>query len=227
MPTNPAPTPANPSLVAFVSAMVLSGYLAVLGWLGIFGNLAWYLLLQQPPAPSYLFGGFSLSLVSVPIALILMVLLFNRRRQYWRAVVVPLCLLAVALLGYFDPTGALYAKREGTRVAGLSRVATTARPLVEAILRYQHDHNSPPASLDLLVPTYLPAIPPTGIWVSPEFRYYSPHHRKDAQSWHLGVSVPRGLIDFTEYSYVYPPTLAPPARPPRVIRHGNWAYVQD
>jgi hypothetical protein len=57
------------------------------------------------------------------------------------------------------------------RKARFAHAAERARPLVEAIRRYEQEHGQAPASLQALLPGYLPRVPRTGLLDYPDFIY--------------------------------------------------------
>lgn len=58
-----------------------------------------------------------------------------------------------------------------TRHLALRALTWRAQPLVTAIHAYQHEHGTPPASLQDLVPAYLAAVPGTGLRHTPRYQY--------------------------------------------------------
>jgi hypothetical protein len=57
------------------------------------------------------------------------------------------------------------------RMIGLERMADRSVVLVEAIEAFAHDHGAPPDTLEALVPSYLPAVPSTGMAAAPTYEY--------------------------------------------------------
>ena len=103
-------------------------------------------------------------------------------------------------------------------------VAEAGQPLIEAIRRYESDHTSPPASLEALVPGYLPAIPKTGHARYLEFEYdtFDPGDGPAVGvTWQLRVPVTASSDTFfywqtEDYSQFYGPR--------SIEMIGRWAY---
>jgi hypothetical protein len=222
--TELAPVARSKDDVGLPFVILAGGALAV--WLVLFSRLAWHIAHQQPPNIEYLYFGGLHFLYSAGLVLvyIIMSILPRFRRQLLRPLpLVAMGLLGVALLLFSDPTGRVFLLREEARIAGLRHAARAGAPLVEAIQRYQRDHGKPPEDLKALVPEYIPAIPRTGIWISPNYRY---SRYKDPQAWELGVHCPRGMIDFSEYRYSHPPVEFIPSRS-HAAQVGGWIYERD
>ncbi len=112
------------------------------------------------------------------------------------------------------------------RSVGFARAARRAQPLVEAITRFDAAEGHPPATLDELVPKYLPSLPerlpPLQIVTGPDAlkNYHS-------NRWVLRAEVSTGILNWDVFLYfpnqAYPETgyggwLEP---------IGTWAYVHE
>jgi hypothetical protein len=100
------------------------------------------------------------------------------------------------------------------RLRRFEPVVERARPLIEAVERYERDRGSPPEELESLVPDYLDRIPSTGVRWSPQFQYFS----VGPGEWHLYV--PAGWLD--EFAYDPEFEFGDPAD-----RIGPWVYWRD
>jgi hypothetical protein len=72
----------------------------------------------------------------------------------------------------------------GPSKVDVSRIIERGAPLVKAIQAYEADTGKPPASLQVLVPRYLVAIPTTGLDASPDYRY---DVNQEPRRWRLSV----------------------------------------
>ena len=81
------------------------------------------------------------------------------------------------------------------RRVGLAQAARRAQPLLLAIENYEKDRGQPPANLEVLVPTYLPAIPATGMVAYPQFRYLNAANYRNIgfKRYEVRVETPFGL----------------------------------
>jgi hypothetical protein len=75
-------------------------------------------------------------------------------------------------------------------------------PLPAAIRAYTTDRGAPPATLDDLVPGYLPAIPTTGLGAWPDYRY-EPGTEGAEVPWRLVVRKGK-FFQFDDFSYYGP-----------------------
>jgi hypothetical protein len=127
---------------------------------------------------------------------------------------------AVGLILLFMPAMgvAVSARRYGFELA-----AERARPLVNAVSRFEREKGRPPESLRALVPEYLPRLP-EGI---PEIELVARDNTPEAyggNTWVLVAHVPTGIMNFDAFMYF-------PNRNygefPGVERIGDWAYVHE
>jgi hypothetical protein len=109
--------------------------------------------------------------------------LFARR---WR----PLIMAVLFGLGIgFGFMPALYVGT-GIRSWAFELFASRSQTLVDAIEQYERATGTPPGSLSDLVPTYLAAIPKTGMAVYPDYKYGATLGECSIKSkWHLWVDV--------------------------------------
>jgi hypothetical protein len=99
----------------------------------------------------------------------------ERTRRVWPVrLIAGLCValaLGVLLIVVLGPGYARNARAPTARAAVLN-----AKPLVEALISFRADQGVPPASLDELVPRYLPSVPETGWPEHPRFSYLRTQH---------------------------------------------------
>jgi hypothetical protein len=115
----------------------------------------------------------------------------NSTRSWLRfAVIVSVFNLAVLWGGY----RIAFAAREVL----LCRAARRAQPLVEAIKKFETDYGHPPASIDLLVPSYVSFVPLTGLAFHADFEYHACPGKYSCQ-----VEVPQGFgwVLFVQWSF--------------------------
>ena len=89
-----------------------------------------------------------------------------------------------------------------TRVddAGLRALIQRGQPIVEATLRYEKERGHPPATLQELVPDYLPSVPPTGSGAFPKW-HYTPRPERPGGRWSLSVHIGVILFDFKHLTF--------------------------
>jgi len=114
---------------------------------------------------------------------------------------------------------------DSVRVQAFSEVGEKATGLIQAIEAYEYDHNSPPASLSQLIPTYIAAIPETGIAECPKFKY-SKAGSRTRDAWELCVdrSQSGGYDIFIYAPYGNYLAYYDAGSQEKV---GNWLYVHD
>jgi hypothetical protein len=116
------------------------------------------------------------------------------------------------------------------RMNAFASLAERSEPLMAAIKDYEHAHGKPPASLDVLIPEYLAAIPHTGMGAYPEYQYrvVTDRGREYGNPWVIVVFIPTGVPDFDEFFY-YPlqnyPSHRWGANPVERVR--DWAYMHE
>lgn len=104
----------------------------------------------------------------------------------------------------------------------LADVAEQGEPLVAAIRRYEAEHGQPPEQLEVLVPSYLTAIPETGYAGPGEWWY-----RRCGGGWQLCATIDGMALDFDEFRYEPSGSLAVPIGYRYVARHGDWLYMDE
>ena len=159
------------------------------------------------------------SLLSIPLSLIS---LFTKLR----AKGIRLLQISVAFIFSIFVCG--YISGE-VRNYGFRKLAERSEGLIDAIIAYEIDNNSPPKSLEVLIPKYLQKVPTTQMSSYPDYKYIT---GKDALTyddnpWVLIVPTPIGIINWDMFMYF--PKQNYPKRgyggSLEVIR--DWAYVHE
>jgi hypothetical protein len=123
----------------------------------------------------------------------------------------------------------------GLRFAGsirneaFHRLAQHSNGLVTAIKNYERSHGAPPPSLNSLVPSFLDAIPDTGLAAYPDYQYFvgDVARRYEQNPWILVVPTPSGGINFDEFLYFPLQNYPQRGYGGRLQRMGDWAYVHE
>lgn len=115
------------------------------------------------------------------------------------------------------------------RTAGMVAFVNRSRPLVAAIHKYEKDHAVPPASLEQLIPDYLPEYPSTGMMAYPTYDYFTGKYAKnfDNNRWVLYVFTPHGGINFDAMLYFPDQNYPQHGHGGWLERIGDWAYVHE
>jgi hypothetical protein len=139
---------------------------------------------------TFLFG-----LVLTPAVLIdLLVSCVRGVRHRARVCLIGFPLVAVLCFGQY----ATYAAREFV----LARTLESANQLAAAIEAFEREHHRLPKSLEELVPSTLPTLPPTGLRWAPKFDYEAPELSPDDPGyWGLSVDYPVGPFRIDRYHY--------------------------
>jgi hypothetical protein len=198
-------------------SLILSGifYLPFLGihaWC-ITGLGVWSLFGVQE-----LYGIAFLVLVIAFMVLLFLSVFKSTRSESWRS-----AKIALTLIISFIPV-TLAANQ--LRMLGFKMAAKRAEPLVVAVVRYETRHGSPPKSLAVLVPDYLPGVPgrlpPIEIITGDTAKT-----RYGGNTWVLTAMVPTGIINWDQFLYYpngdYPRT----GHGGWLERVGAWAYVHE
>jgi hypothetical protein len=131
--------------------------------------------------------------------------------------------MSVGLIVLFLPTVWL---ATSLRSFGFRLAAIRARPLVEAVKRYEREIGTPPPTLETLVPKYLAAVP-DGL---PPLEIYAAQDapaRYDGNRWVLTALVPTGIINWDQFLY-FPNQNYPAAGYGGWLeRIEEWAYVHE
>lgn len=168
------------------------------------------------------FFGLALAFLFVPVGLILLVF---RSTRYVASLGLVGCvvLVVMSLLLQRNFVGSI-------RTDGFRRASASAAPVISAIERYEGDNGQPPSALSVLVPSYLPSLPGTGIAAYPKFEYEATPNTPQSHfgnAWVLWVETPSGGINWDIFLYL------PNQRYPRhgyggdLERVGRWAYVHE
>jgi len=115
------------------------------------------------------------------------------------------------------------------RMAAFNALAERSTPLVQAIHRFDKENGRPPASLDDLVPRYLPAIPSTGMGAYPRYEYVAGNEAKQryANPWALYIHTSINFANFDMFLY-FPNQDYPSEGYGGILeRVRDWAYVHE
>ena len=123
----------------------------------------------QPWGQGWLFRTVSGALLLIPMALVVaavFVVVSLLRKQFRDALLgVGVVLLSIGAFLAFKDVEWFFRSR------AVRRVVNDVASLPQAIRRHADTEGRPPASLDELVPRYLPALPATGLGAYPDFEY--------------------------------------------------------
>jgi len=142
-----------------------------------------------------------------------------------RALGLRLLLLSVIYLA----TGtALGSAADTIRNASFHDLAERSMPLVEAVKAFEKAEGHPPKALDDLVPTYLDAVPSTGLAAYP---YYEIHMGEESSMWKgnpwvLCIPVSRGTLNWDLFLY-FPDQNYPSGKYSAFERFGDWGYLHE
>lgn len=110
----------------------------------------------------------------------------------------------VCLIG-FPLVAVLYFGQYATCAARefvLARTLESANQIAAAVEAFEREHQRLPKSLDELVPSTLPTLPPTGLRWAPKFDYEAPELSPDDPGfWELSVDYPIGPFRIDRYIY--------------------------
>jgi hypothetical protein len=211
------------TLLAWIAGWCLAA--AYLGtWVWVQGSIVFDLARMEPVEAKRTFLVVMLSFFLswlIAATLIGIAVYLRRRTSRWAWLLLPagLCLLTLC---YVTPYPNTWLDR--ARSAGFHRVVANARPLIAAIEAYRRSHmGQPPATLHDLAPTYLPAVPGTGIRAYPVYFYAADH-----EGFRLSVSCPSGMIDFSQF--LYDSQLGQSDRHTYgevCARDGGWIFIRD
>jgi hypothetical protein len=140
-------------------------------------------------------------------------------RRSTRRVALFAALAWALLLGSID----LAKNLRDTPIHRLEGIPARAEPLVAAIEQFRAANGVYPESLGVLVPTYLDAIPTTGLVGYPLFRYQIPRYNMFGLGYELSISSSPGLphVDFRYWPAHGAPDPVGPNVPGRI---DDWIY---
>lgn len=115
------------------------------------------------------------------------------------------------------------------RRIAFQQLATRSAPLVAAIKSYQTKYGRPPATLDTLVPEFLPSVPHTGMGACPDYQYVV---GADAayfanNPWVLKVNCSQAFINFDVFIYLPLQNYPQHGFGGSIERMGAWGYVHE
>jgi len=155
---------------------------------------------------------------------VLIACLFFKRKRLLAGSVLLTTFLMIVCLGFGGAIG------RKMRMAAWPSFTQRSQLLIDAIEAFERENDSPPASLNDLIPDYLNAVPSTGMNAYPNFEYQTGTETQKLyynNPWVLSVFTPSGLINFDMMLY-FPkqnyPTLDYGGRLERI---GHWAYVHE
>ena len=161
------------------------------------------------------------AILAIPVLVICLLSPRTRQPSFFylliSAVFIPCCIVGI-MLG------------KKTRTVGMESFAQRSQALINAIKNYELDNNSPPPSLNDLVPNYIPTVPSTGMMAYPEYRYHVGDETKEQyadNSWALSVLTPSGGINFDMMLYLPDHNYPPHAYGGWLETVGNWGYVHE
>jgi hypothetical protein len=176
-------------LLGLILPVILAASVIVAGYYPVGGALPDTSFWSDTGAIAVIFCAGVLVLAGAPIYA---VLAWN-----WRPLAVAL-ILVVAGIGGVVP--AVMAAQQ-LRLWAFSLFAARSEVLVRAIESYVERTGAPPATIDALVPDYLPSVPRTGMAADTEYRYQSHGGECTSRSrWNLSVSVSQ-FIDMNRLLY--------------------------
>lgn len=159
-------------------------------------------------------------IVSTPISVI--GLIFKKTRKV--CFIIILCGII-----YFGTAFVCFRLGEKVRMAAFHELAKRSGTLVQAIKTYESKYGSPPASLENLVPEFLPSIPQTGMGAYPEYEYKVGEEAQDfaKDAWCLVVYTP--LAGFNWDIFIYFPSQNYPEQGYGGVSEKveDWAYVHE
>ncbi|HUV40406.1 MAG TPA: hypothetical protein VMW23_01290 [Sedimentisphaerales bacterium] len=137
-----------------------------------------------------------LAIVFVVIPISLIGVIFKRSRRVS-------VLLLMSCVIYLGVAKACFWCSGKVRMAAFHKLAERSKTLVQAIKEYELRYGNLPASLENLVPEFLPNIPQTGMGAYPEYEYKvgeeAQEFAKDA--WCLVVNTPLGGLNWDIFIY--------------------------
>jgi hypothetical protein len=135
----------------------------------------------------------------------------------------------IATLVYLSAAMGAVVVGEQIRGRAFKRLAERSTPLVGAISEYDRKYGGPPASLEALVPEFLPGVPKTGMMAYPEYRYYTGDkaQRYNENPWVLVIDTPSGGVNFDQFMYFPRQNYPERGYGGWLETIGDWAYVHE
>jgi len=158
--------------------------------------------------------------VLLPASLIGLIFKSSRRTSF----IILLCSII-----YFGTAIVCLRLSDKVRMAAFHKLSKRSEPLVNAIKTYESKYGTPPASLEGLVPDFLPKLPQTGMGAYPEYQYKVGQEAQEfaQDEWCLVIGTPSGGINFDIFIY-FPNQNYPEHGYGGVLeRTGDWAYVHE
>ena len=196
---------------------------AVLGFWALFYFA--YIQAVQPWGREWLFEWVSASFIVmafVPIAPAVLIG-YAALKQRFGEVLLGLALLGVYVLALWG----FHRVNWFFRSRAVSRVVHDASRLTNAIRAYSKAQGTPPSSLDALVPSFLQAIPSTGMGAYPSFEYQVGPQAPAGEEWAISVSTSLGILNWDILLYLPSGQYPAYGYGGRVERFGDWAYVHE
>ena len=109
------------------------------------------------------------------------------------------------------------------RMNAYRELGERSEPLIRAIHRFEDEHGSPPPTLEVLVPDYLPAIPEAVVGGSEPYHYRAGGSGYD--QWSLRVHASSGMGSFDEFIYLPNQDYEKHFASRTVL--GKWVYIRS
>ena len=113
------------------------------------------------------------------------------------------------------------------RMNAFGKLAIRSQTVIDAISRFTIAKGHPPATLQDLVPEFLPAIPSTGMPSYPNYEYSTESERWKGNPWVLYINTPIGVINWDMFLYFPLQNYPEEGYGGRLQRVGTWAYVHE
>jgi hypothetical protein len=206
-------------LIGFIATPIVAA-VTPLWWLPAVERAA----LAPDGVKPHVFDGAVIGLAAVAaLALLPIALIGLAFRKTWRLAAIT-ALGCVTYCAGFGIGGRL---RDEIRREAFHQLATRSRPLIAAIRDFEKKYGRPPASLEALVPEFVPSVPTTGMGAYPKYEYRTGSTNDFGNPWVLAVSTPSGGINFDRFLY-FPLTNYPPRGYGGWLeRIEDWAYVHE
>jgi hypothetical protein len=167
--------------------------------------------------PGIFHGAFAGLVALVALILLLVALLGMAFHKTRRAAAITV----LACVSYYAGFSVGRGLRDNIRRDAFHQLATRSRPLIVAIRDFEQRQGHPPASLDALVPEFIPSVPMTGMGAYPRYLYRLGSTNDLGNPWVLAVSTPPGGINFDQFLYL------PLTNYPKHAFGGWWEPIED